>query len=86
MNLKIILIEEVIERLKKEGYISEKQYIEAYINDKLNLSKDGPYKIKRNLLNLELPENLIDLSLEKISYNTWKDKLEKIINKRVNLM
>lgn len=80
------LIEEVIERLKKEGYISEKQYIEAYINDKLNLSKDGPYKIKRDLLNLELPENLIDLSLEKISYSTWKDKLEKIINKRVNLM
>lgn len=80
------LIEEVIERLKKEGYINEKQYIEAYINDKLNLSKEGPFKIKRDLLNLELPEPLIEDYLNQIPYNIWKEKLEKIINKRINLM
>lgn len=80
------IIEKVIERLKKEGYINEKQYIEAYINDKLNLSKEGPFKIKRDLINLELSETLIEDYLNQIPYNTWKEKLEKIINKRINLM
>lgn len=79
-------INKAIEKLKNEGYLNEKRYIEAYINDKVNLTSFGPYKIKRNLLDLELPENLINDYLETISYETWKEKLTNIINKRLKLM
>lgn len=81
-----IIIDEVIERLITEGYLNEKRYIEAYINDKISLTNLGPYKIKRNLIDLSLPENLIDDYLSIIDYNVWKEKLQKIINKRVSLM
>lgn len=81
-----LLIEDVIERLKKENLINEEKYIQAYINDKIALSKDGPFKIKRNLLDLELHEYLIDEYLSKVSTLTWQEKLNKIIDKRLNLM
>lgn len=80
------LIDEIIERLKKEGYINEQKYIEAYTNDKLNLTTKGPFLIKRELLDLGLNEEKIDTYLNTISYETWKNKLNKIINKRVNTM
>lgn len=75
-----------IEKLKSEGYLNDKKYIEAYTNDKLTLTSMGPYKIKRNLLDLELSEELIDEYLETIPYETWKEKLKNIINKRLKLM
>ena len=80
------LINEVINKLKKEGYLDEKHYIEAFINDKINLSSYGPYKIRRSLLDLEINETLIDDYLNTISYETWKNKLIKIIDKRIKLM
>ncbi len=81
-----LLINDVINRLKSENLINEEKYISAYINDKIVLSKDGPYKIKRNLLELELNEYLIDTYLEKIDDEIWLAKLDKIIKKRLNTM
>lgn len=81
-----LLINDVIERLKNENLINEEKYINAYINDKISLSKDGPFKIKRNLLDLELNEYLIDEYLSKVSFSVWQEKIDKIISKRVNLM
>ncbi len=80
------LINEVIKRLEDEGYLNESRYIEAYTNDKLNLTSMGPYKIKKNLLDLGLLEYKIDEYLSTIDEDIWKEKLEKIIKKRVSLM
>lgn len=62
--------------------INEKLYIEAYTNDKINLSSYGPFKIKRNLLDLGLSEDEIDAYLDTISSEVWKSKLDKIISKK----
>ena len=79
-------IEYAIEKLDKLGLLDDKLYVEAYINDRINLSLDGPYKIKNNLLNLEIDENIIDKYLNKIDYSIWKEKVEKIINKKKSSM
>ena len=42
-------INEIIDNLKIIGLINDKLYAKAYTNDKINLSYDGPYKIKRYL-------------------------------------
>lgn len=76
-------IDNVVEKLKSEGYLNEERYIEAYINDKLNLSSYGPFKIRRDLIDLNLDEYKIDEYLNRISYNEWKEKLNKIINKKL---
>ncbi len=75
-------IDKVITRLKKEGYINDSNYVESYINDKINLSSDGPYKIKRDLINKGIDENLINIDIDK---DILIDKLNKIILKYSNL-
>lgn len=80
------IIDDTIKKLKESNLINEKLYIEAYTNDKINLSSYGPFKIKRNLLDLGLSEEEIDAYLNTISSEVWKSKLDKIISKKVSLM
>ena len=80
------IIDDTIKKLKENNLINEKLYIEAYTNDKINLSSYGPFKIKRNLLDLGLSEDKIDAYLDTISSEVWKRKLDKIISKKVSLM
>ncbi len=47
---------------------------------------DGPYKIRNYLLNLDIDESIINKYLNKIDKKVWNDKLDKIINKKKNLM
>ena len=76
----------VIEKIDKLGLLDDKKYIVAYINDKTNLSNDGPYKIKKSLLDLDFDEKDINDYLYTIDEEIWKNKLIKIINKKKNLM
>ena len=80
------IIDDTIKKLKESNLINEKLYIEAYTYDKINLSSYGPFKIKRNLLDLGLSEEEIDAYLDTISSEVWKSKLDKIISKKVSLM
>ena len=54
------LINETISKIEKLGLLDNKAYIKAYINDKVNLTLDGPYKIKKSLIDLDFNENDID--------------------------
>lgn len=83
-NFNTKLIDEVLDRLNKEGYLNEEKYIDAFVNDKVNLTNWGPYKIKKSLLDLELDETLINNKLNTINENVWNGKIEKIINKKLN--
>ena len=83
-NFNTKLVDEVLDRLNKEGYLNEEKYIDAFVNDKVNLTNWGPYKIKKSLLDLELDETLINNKLNTISENIWNGKIEKIINKKLN--
>ena len=75
-------IDKIIKLLYKDGYLNREIYYKAYINDKYNLSNDGPYKIKKDL--------------EKLGYNDeefvnylfsldWKIKLNGTINKKIKI-
>ncbi len=78
------LIFDVINKLKKNGYLNDNVYINAYIHDKILLSTDGPIKIKEYLLNNGFEEKLIDQTLNKIEENIWIEKIKKTINKKNN--
>ena len=39
-----------LDKLDKLNLLNDKKYIEAFINDKVNLTLDGPFKIKKALL------------------------------------
>lgn len=77
------LISKIVKKLKNNNFIDEKKYIEAYINDKINLTNWGPYKIKKSLLDLGIDENRINDYLDTIDNKIWEDKINKILDKRI---
>lgn len=80
------VVNKTIDKIETLGLLDKKAYITAYVNDKTNLSSDGPYKIKNALLDLEFDENDINDALYKIDREVWSNKLDKLINKKKSIM
>jgi len=72
----------IINHLESIGLLNDKAYVKSYISDAINLSKDGPYKIKRELLENHIDESIIDEELSKIDEDIIIDKMLKIISKK----
>lgn len=77
------IINKVIVKLKNEKYLNDDLYIKCYVSDKLNLSNDGPNKIKRDLIVLGMKEESIQPYLNDIDDEVWLKKIQLIINKRI---
>lgn len=80
------LIKKILTKIEELGLLDETSYIKAYINDKITLSNDGPYKIKRNLLEQDFREEDIDNYLYSIDEEIWKEKINKLIDKKKSIM
>ncbi len=78
-------ISKVIERLESEGFLNDKNFVQAFTNDRINLSLYGPLKIKSELMNLDIEENMIDDYLSSIENDIWMEKINKIIIKKSKL-
>lgn len=76
------LIDKIIEQLKKEGLINDERYIKAFIEDKVNLTTWGPYKIERELEKLGMNEEKIKNILSKYELEIFENKVKKIILKK----
>lgn len=78
------LLDKAIILLEEKGYINEEKYIEAYINDAINLTKKGPLKIKRELKGLDLSDSLINEKIDSINKDIWTKRISEIIMKKKN--
>jgi len=74
---------EIIKKLKELGLINDENFVKAYISDKIHLSTSGPIKIKKELLEHDIEETLIDEHLDKISVEIVEEKITKLINKKI---
>jgi len=72
-------ISNTIKMLKEKGYLDNNRYITSYINDQIKLTNNGPEKIKFNLIKLGFNESEIDINFD------FNEKIEKLINKKVNM-
>jgi regulatory protein len=80
------IIDFIINKLSNEGYLNEYVYLKSFINDSLNLSDDGPLKIKAKLIKLGFDDNSINEVLDDILSNTDMNKrIGNLIDKRVRL-
>lgn len=75
-----------LEQLDKLNLLDDKRYTEAFVNDKILLSNDGPFKIRKQLVDAEIDEEVIDNYLSSINEEVWKSKLEKLVNKKKSIM
>ena len=73
-------------KLDELNLLNSKLYIIAFVNDKVNLSLDGPLKIRKSLIELDFSENDINEYLDTFDDEVWNEKIVKIINKKKNLM
>lgn len=76
-------INNVVDKLKQNGYLDTQKYIKSYIYDKFNLSNIGPLKIKNELLKLGFNDEDIDSGLSIIDKDELYSKLNKLIDKRI---
>ncbi|MDD3048675.1 MAG: RecX family transcriptional regulator [Bacilli bacterium] len=78
-----LIINYVIDKLTKEGYIDDYKFAQAYFNDKINLNGFGIYKIKKELENLGINDDIISNIVSNIDENIVKDNIIKLINKQI---
>jgi regulatory protein len=77
------IVEKVINRLSKEGYLSEKNFVKAYIADKISFTNDGPLKIRQYLENSKIDSNLIEEELKVFDRSIISEKIKKYIDKMI---
>lgn len=76
--------EKIISKLKEIRLINDKVFANAYVQDRINLSTDGPYKIKNELVKNDIDDNIIDEVMSKIDESIVYEKLTKLIVKKIN--
>lgn len=77
------LIDEVISRLMKMGYLDDRRFTEAYIKDKLNFTSWGDYKIINELNKLGISSLDIEDNIDLLSNDILSERMKKIIDKDI---
>jgi len=79
------IINDVIERLTREGYLNQSVYASSYIREQINLKNVGPYKIEKDLINLGIDKSIIDECIVVYTDDIQKEKIIKLIDKEIRL-
>ena len=75
------LIETTIDKLLKNNLLNDETYTKAFINDKLNFTTMGPYRIEQELKKHKIDSSIIYKYLNNIDDNTIDNKINKHITK-----
>lgn len=78
-----VIIQEVIEKLKKQKYLDDSVYAKAFVNDRIKFSNNGPYKVKKELEERRISSSIIDDVLSIFDYSLEREKLNKLVPKYV---
>ena len=77
-------IDITIERLCREGYLNDEYYLKVFISNQINITNNGPFKITKKLKDLGFNKDEILEELNKYDYNIFINKLDKMIDKKIN--
>lgn len=77
-------ISNTINKLEKSGFLNDEQYTKSFIMDKINLSNDGPNKIKYLLINEGIDEDLINKYIDELDKEEIQKKLNRLIDKKIS--
>ena len=77
------VITETVNRLNENNFLNDDLYLKAYVTDRLNLSNDGPNKIKKNLIKLGIFEDKINDYLSNIDESIYEDRIRSYVDKKI---
>lgn len=75
--------EKIMTKLREINLINDERFANAYFQDRINLSNDGPYKIKQELKKHDIKDEVIENIYYKIDQNVVYEKLDKLIHKKI---
>ncbi len=75
------VIESTINRLLKNNILNDEVFTKAFINDKLNFTTMGPYKIELELKKHHIDNNIINTYINNIDEDILYEKIDKLITK-----
>lgn len=76
-------IDMAIDRLIKYKYLDDDRFTKAFINDKINFTMMGDYKIRKELERYGVDNNIINNNIVNIDRNVIIDRIKKIIDKDI---
>ena len=80
----IDLIDKAISKLLEQGYLNDRSYCKSFINNQMITTNNGPFKIKRELLEKKIDESIIDEEIEVFTAEEQSLKIHKLIEKFIN--
>lgn len=78
-------IDIIIYKLKERNIINDKIFCKAFINDQISITNNGINKIKRELEKYGINKDIINEEINKIDSNIFREKLSKLINKKIKI-
>lgn len=73
----------IIQKLKELNLINDYNFAKVYVNDKVNLSLDGPEKIRKNLEKLRVDTDIINEVIDNVDKQIFLSHIEKLISKKL---
>lgn len=77
------LIDKTITKLKENNLLNDELFTKAFINDKLNFTTMGPYRIEKELNKHQIDKIIISKYLSNIDDELIDNKINKQINKLI---
>ena len=77
------MVDDVINKLISQGYLNDEMYVKSFINNQIITTSNGPYKIKKELLDKKISSDIIDNNLVLFSDEEQINRIEKIVNKKI---
>ena len=73
------MVEKALDKLIRQGYLNDRSYTKSFINNQIITTNNGPYKIKKMLLDKGVEENIIDDEMISFTDSLQCSKIDKII-------
>lgn len=77
-------INKALQRLKKEGYLNDREFARSYINNQMITTNHGPNRIERDLFDKKIDSNIISDELVLFTEGEQVNRINKLITKKIN--
>lgn len=77
------IIPQIIDNLKSENWINDKNYVQSFIQQNLNTGDKGPYVIKQKLLQKGIKSKIIESELQAINFQDLASKISQKLYKNI---
>lgn len=73
----------LLQKLREEGLVNDTKFAQAYVVDHMNLTSDGPDKIRHDLEQNKIASDVMNAALSTVSEEQVITKLERLLLKKI---